>query len=117
MVGASNPINEIFELGNKENKELSSACLARKNQRKLYFHQSHARGEFVDVIAEFASAGRDGTRIIELAVKLATTVNDPFAAKTLTAMASEPRIPTNVPAQYPEPEISILISPSASSPI
>ena len=88
--------NEIFKLSNNERTDVAAACLARKNQRKLSFHQSLARDEFVDMISELANADK---RILALAVELANSVNDPKTATALTSMISpaslalDPQIP------------------------
>jgi hypothetical protein len=87
--------NEIFEFGNNGDKDVASACLARKNQRKLSFHQSLARNEFVDMIAEFASTGSHRERVLCLAVELANGVNDPKTSDMLAAMMSQSKVTTS----------------------
>ena len=92
-------VNELFALSGSDNKELASACLARKNQRRLEFHQSLVRGEFLDMISEFAEAESGRQRILELAIELASGVNDSVTADSLTRLMSEPRYQSIQPAQ------------------
>ena len=103
----SNPANEIFEISNSKNKDLASACLARKNLRKLSFQHSLVRNEFIDMISGFALDGEKRVRIMALAVELADRVTDPFTANALATM-SEPNEPVKVVAQMPEYEVSLV---------
>ena len=111
----ANGVNELLELNNNENKKIASACLARKNQRRLSFHQSLARNEFVDMISEMAAAGRENTRIIGLAIELSNHVNDPETAGALTAMMSKTTFQANISVSASKPEISLAKTRTASS--
>ena len=113
----SSPGTELFEVSKNEDKELASTCLTRKNRRRLSFHQSLARNEFVDMISEFAAADKEGARILGLAIELANDVNDQEAACTLTAIMSETICQANVPAQASEHEIAHLTTRSVSHPM
>ena len=105
-----NSASELFELTNTTNEEIASACLARRNQRKLSFQQSLVRNEFVDMISEFAVADRYRRKIIELAIELADSLDDSKTADALTAMMSETRFEANTPGRMLGPEISVIES-------
>ena len=104
---SSNPANELFDLSGSEHKDLASACLARKNQRKLSFQHSLVRNEFVDMISEFAEVDEKCTRVIALAMKLAEHVNDPLTENAL-ATISELHERAKVVTQTPENEVSLV---------
>ena len=111
---ADNSVNEVCDLSHSDNRKLASACLARKNQRKLSFHQSLARSEFVDLIFELAGAeNRD--RILELAIELANDLHDTPTAEALTKLMAEPQPSENIPAHSQLPENARAISHSASA--
>lgn len=95
---------ELFYFGNTENKALSSACLARRNRRKLAFHQSIARNEFTDMMSELTNAHENRTEILELAIELANGVDDPITVENIRYLMSYARKP------------EILRSPSQSAP-
>lgn len=102
---ASNSADEVFKLSKNGSADIASACLARKNQRKLSFHQSLARDEFVDIISELANADK---RILSSAVELANSINDPETANILTAMIAQTDLAANQ-------QISAVRAHSASS--
>ena len=106
--------NDIFALSGSDNNDLASACLTRKNQRKLSFHQSLARSEFVDMISEIAGIEPGRIRILELAVELANCVSDPLTAGIIMTLMSKPQPGQNIQAQSPLSEISLAKSRSAS---
>ncbi len=90
--------NELFDLSNNEDKELATICLARKNRRRLFFHYSQARAEFVDMISELAAADQE-VKILALAIELAHFVNDPETANALTASLLETRSQESISAR------------------
>ena len=116
-VAVSSSVNEVFDLSGSENKQLASACLARKNHRKLSFHQSLARSQFVDMISEFADASNDRTSVLELAIELANDVQDALTSEALTEMMYEPQPLEHLSSQFPQTDTNIARSQSASSTI
>lgn len=79
---------EIFEVSGHNNKSLATRCLARKNTRKLSYHRSAAREEFVGLISRLTATGEHRIEITGLALELADHLHDHAAAGAFQAMTS-----------------------------
>ena len=79
---------EIFEISGHNNKSLASRCLTRKNTRKLSYHRSSARQEFVGLISRLTATEADRIEITDLALELANHLGDQKAADALLAITS-----------------------------
>ena len=79
---------EIFDISGHTNKSLASRCLGRKNTRKLSYHRSAAREEFVELISRLTATGADRIEITRLALELADHLGDQKAADALQPMSS-----------------------------
>ena len=82
--------NELFEVSGHANKSLASKCLARRNREKLAYHQTQARNEFVDIIAELANNEFHREEITSIAIKFTAYLKDDTATSDLTALLSRP---------------------------
>lgn len=81
---------EIFEISGHNNKSLATRCLARQNTRKLSYHRSAAREEFVRLISRLTKPTADRIEIASLALELAGHLHDQAAADAFQAMISGP---------------------------
>ncbi|MEO6655575.1 MAG: hypothetical protein ABIO36_05790 [Pyrinomonadaceae bacterium] len=85
--------NELFEVSGHVNKTLASNCLGRRNREKLVYHQTQARNEFVDIIAEMANDEARREEITVIALELTDYLNDDAATSDLTALLARPAKP------------------------
>ena len=82
--------NELFEVSGHANKSLASKCLVRRNREKLVYHQTQARNEFVDIIAEMANNESRREEITSIALELTAYLKDDTATSDLNALLSQP---------------------------
>jgi len=75
-------VHELFEVAGNKNGELGTVCLNRRNRSRLIFHHTDARNDFLDALIR---AGRGGDSL-NLAIELATLLDDADALSDLTAM-------------------------------
>lgn len=80
------PSSTLFAISGHINKDLASQCLARRNREKLSFHQTLARNEFVDVIADLARDKKICWEIGRLALELTHHLGDDDAMADLSAL-------------------------------
>ena len=76
-------VHKLFEVAGGKNGKLGTVCLNRRNRSRLIFHHTEARNDFIDAVIR-AGRGRDP---LNLAIELATLLDDPHALADLTAMA------------------------------
>ncbi|MFT3745036.1 MAG: hypothetical protein QM785_12175 [Pyrinomonadaceae bacterium] len=79
---------EIFDVTGHNNKALATRCLGRKNARKLAFHRTAAREEFVGLISQLTLSSSDSIEITNVASELADHLNDKIAADAFRSMNS-----------------------------
>ncbi len=72
---SSQPKQELFKVGKHGNIALASACLDRRNRRRLAFHQKQARAEFDYLIVALARSQPNGYEITAIASQLVQVLN------------------------------------------
>ena len=88
----------LFDVSGHTNKNLASQCLARRNREKLSFHQTLARNEFVDMIADLSRDKKICNEIGRLALELTRHLGDSAATDDLIAL-----LPDQSAATFVEP--------------
>lgn len=73
---------DLLKVSGNKNVSPASACLARRNGRKLLFHRERARAEFVELISGLAEQSNND-EVIELSMQLSDLVGDRQIAAAL----------------------------------
>ena len=82
-VEVNSDAHELFEVAGNKNGKLGTVCLNRRNRSRVIFHHTEARNDFLDALIR-AGRGRDS---LDLAIELATLLDDAEALADLAAMA------------------------------
>lgn len=109
------PNAEIFEVTGHPNKVLASRCLARKNARKLAFHRTAAREEFVGLISRLTLTDVDRIELTDIASELADHLNDKIAADAFRSMNTVRESPDSNSSSGLEKEVWRSRTPSTST--
>lgn len=80
---------EIFRISENENVELAAICLYRRNQKRLSFHQTGARQDFLHIINKLSQFSERKEIIGNLAVEFVKILNDLEARNELEKMFME----------------------------
>ena len=67
---------EFFRISENKNVELAAICLYRRNQKRLCFHQTGARQDFLHIIKELSEANSDKKKVGNLAIDFVKILND-----------------------------------------
>jgi len=76
--------DEIFEISGHANKSLASRCLARRNSKRLAFHQERVSSEFADLISQISALSPVAEEIVGLAVGLTDDLGDISAKQRIS---------------------------------
>ena len=74
---------EIYKITDNSNEQISANCLMRRNRRKLEFHQTHARKDFLNLITELAEVNSDKNKLGNLSAEFVKILNDQQALSQL----------------------------------
>ncbi|MBA2735591.1 MAG: hypothetical protein H0U50_02270 [Pyrinomonadaceae bacterium] len=74
---------EFFGIAGFQNQELSAGCLHRRNQKRLYFHQTEAERDFLQMIAAIAASINKPAELSRLTVEFVKLLNNPGAQMAL----------------------------------
>ncbi|MGI8640954.1 MAG: hypothetical protein ACR2MG_13540 [Pyrinomonadaceae bacterium] len=80
---------EIFRVSKNSNIELAAICYHRRNRKRLSFHHTLARQDFLNIIAKLAEFTSAQNRLGSLAIEFVITLKDTEARKTLEIMFAE----------------------------
>lgn len=79
MSGTDEPEAEIFRLSQASNLKLGSICLTRRNRKRLSFHHTEARKDFLYLIEQLSKFNLDDSKkftLQHLAIELIEILND-----------------------------------------
>ncbi len=82
----SNPYKhekEFYRVASFQNREISAGCLHRRNQKRLYFHQTEAEKDFLKVIAGISNAVENPAQMMALTLEFVGLLNNFGEQKTL----------------------------------
>ena len=77
------PEAEIYHVTQAKNVELSSICFNRRNRKRLLFHQTEARKDFLRFIEKLSENCSDRTGLSDLSFELVQILKDSEALKNL----------------------------------
>ncbi len=80
---------EIFRISKSSNTELAAICYHRRNRKRLFFHHTLARQDFLNIIAKIAELNSARNKFGSLAVEFVKILDDTKAQKTLEKMFAE----------------------------
>ncbi len=81
---------ELARISGHDNPQLAAACLNRRNRKRLSFHQTQARNDFLAFVsALWDAAARQ--RVVALAIELAEVLSDTEAVEDLRVLVHESR--------------------------
>lgn len=86
-VGTVFSSNELFTIARHGNAALASACMDRRTRRRLSFHQSRSRLEFVALLAAISRSEPNRKEIIGCAVQVADLLNDKESSERFNKLA------------------------------
>jgi len=74
---------EIYRAIQAKNIELASICFGRRNRKRLLFHQTEARKDFLRFIEKLSEFGADQTKLADSSFKVVQMLNDLEAYESL----------------------------------
>ncbi|HEX8289237.1 MAG TPA: hypothetical protein VF556_14655 [Pyrinomonadaceae bacterium] len=77
---------EFFRVSKKGNQELSSKCLHRRNQKRLYFHHTEAEKDFLQMITRISDSVIEQAELRRTTIELSTLLNNSKIRAALTEM-------------------------------
>ena len=80
---------EIFQAANNEKNELGKICLQRRNRKRLAFHQTEARRDFLRIIRQLNDSILDRETLERSTLEMVALLNDSAAQETLVKMFAE----------------------------
>ena len=83
FINSKNPKNEFFRISNHSNNDLATVCYERRNRKRLLFHQTLARQDFLRLITDLSYFESEKKELGILAVKFAAALNDRKAQEIL----------------------------------
>lgn len=84
--------NEFFRIAGNKNRRLAAKCFNRRNRRRLSFHQTSARKDFLDIAAVLLAEISDKRVFVRSATQFVEMLNDSKAQKALMEMSAK-RLP------------------------
>lgn len=80
---------EIFLAAKNEKHELGKICLQRRNRKRLAFHQTEARRDFLQIIKQLTDSISDRETLERSSLEMVGLLNDWAARETLVKMFAE----------------------------
>ncbi len=80
---------ELFRAANIEKQELGKICLQRRNRKRLVFHQTEARQDFLQIIKQLTDSISDMETLERSSLEMIGLLNDSAARETLEKMFAE----------------------------
>lgn len=77
---------EIFQVASVEKNDLGKICLQRRNRKRLAFHQTEARRDFLQIIEQLTDSISDTEELKRSSLELVGLLNDFEARETLEKM-------------------------------
>jgi hypothetical protein len=74
---------EVFRVSEKNNTELGSICLNRRNRKRLFFHQNEARRDFLYLIGQLFEFNSGEPKLEFLSIKFVRLLKDTEAENNL----------------------------------
>jgi hypothetical protein len=74
---------EIFRISKNSDIELAAICQYRRNRKKLFFHHTLARQDFLNIIAKLSELSSDKKKLGNLSVEFVKLLNDIEAENAL----------------------------------
>ena len=89
--------SEIFEINGNDNIKVSSACFARRNRKRLSFHQKNAKRDFLNIISSLSATDAADEKFSEylhesvtfLSYQIATLLGDKEAQNAVLKMSGD----------------------------
>ncbi len=81
--------SEFFKIAQNKNVELAAKCFDRRNRARLFFHQSSARQDFLQLTTSLFTAVSDKHGFAELASEFADLLEDAQARNEIEKMIVE----------------------------
>lgn len=78
--------NEIFNIAKHKNARLAEICLERRNRKRLLFHQTEARRDFLSFLGGLFDSVAKIETLKSAAIDFATVLNDTEALKLIEEM-------------------------------
>lgn len=78
--------NEFFRIADHKNAELAAICLERRNRRRLSFHQTEARLDFLQLLSGLSDSGSEKEILFRTAIEFVTELGDDAALDALKKM-------------------------------
>jgi hypothetical protein len=80
---------EIFRAARMKNVELGAICLKRRNRKRLSFHQTEARRDFLHLINQLNKFDSKKDELQKASIELVKTLNDLEAQKELENLSAD----------------------------
>lgn len=80
---------KVFHIAGLKKVELPALCLHRRNGKRLVRHQSQARRDFLQLIANLSVSHSNCEKLCALAIKFVTLLNDAEAEKSIRDLLPE----------------------------
>lgn len=77
---------EIFRVAGNKQTEIAAACLQRRNRKRLSFHHTQSRLNFLTVIQRLFDSDPENEQIRKSAIDFVTLLNDAEALETIEKM-------------------------------
>jgi hypothetical protein len=77
------PESEIFRISGHKNSSLGAICLNRRNRKRLSFHQTEARRDFLALLDELFDSGSDSENLYRAAIEFVTALGDAEALDSI----------------------------------
>lgn len=81
--------NKIFQIAGHNNSEIAEICLKRRNRKRLLRHQTQARKDFLNVIADLLKHHSETEKLRETAFGLSVLLGDVIAQTALKEMLEQ----------------------------
>ena len=75
--------NGIFNISRHKNARLAEICLERRNRKRLLFHQTEARRDFLSFLKELFDSAAEPETLKNAAIDFAAVLNDTEAQKAI----------------------------------
>ena len=88
--GAKTKLNkDFFQISDHADAGLAARCYERRNRKRLSFHHTLARQDFLNLIGKMSSSGVKQAELGDLAVEFAAVLNDSELRVALEAIFAE----------------------------
>jgi hypothetical protein len=88
-LAASDASLEFYSITENKNTKLAAKCFDRRNRRRLFFHQTVARQDFLQIIADLLVVISDKREFIKLALEFVDLLEDSQARDEIEKMPVE----------------------------